>query len=157
MAVTSDVFVTKLSADGKYLLYSTYLGGNNQDVGNGIVVDDAGNAYVTGYTTSLNFPVPNGTVKNNTITSPYPCPFPGCLGQADAFVSEISPDGSSLPNSTCFGGNETDVGTSIALDRSPGHAGYVYVTGFTNSEGFPITLGSAYQPFQSTGWPLTRM
>ena len=141
----SDVFVTKLSADGKKLLYSTYLGGNNQDVGNGIVVDAAGKAYVTGYTASLNFPTPNGTIKNQSADSPYICPFPGCLGQADAFVSEISADGSTLLNSTCFGGNGTDVGTSIYLDQSPGYEGYVYVTGYTNSDGFPISP-TAYQP-----------
>ena len=59
----SDVFVTKVSADGKYLLYSTYLGGNNTDAGNGIAVNQTGRAFVTGYTTSLNFPTPTGRLK----------------------------------------------------------------------------------------------
>ena len=51
-----DVFVTKLNPTGTALVYSTYLGGSNSDVGNGIAVDSAGNAYVTGSTTSANFP-----------------------------------------------------------------------------------------------------
>ncbi len=148
----SDVFVTKVSPDGKYLLYSAYLGGNNSDAGNGIVVNDTGTAFVTGYTTSLNFPVPNGTPKNSAIVAPYPCPFPGCLGQADAFVSVICPDGLSLPFSTCIGGNSTDVGTSIDIDRNPNHPGFVYVTGFTKSDNssFPIS-GDAYQPLLNKG------
>ncbi len=135
----SDVFVTKVSANGKYLLYSTYLGGNNSDAGNGIAVNSTGWAFVTGYTTSLNFPVdPTGTPKNSNSTTPYPCPFPGCLGQADAFISAIPPDGLSLPYSTCIGGNLTDVGTSIAIDKSPNNLRYVYVTGYTNSPDFPL-------------------
>jgi len=126
----SDVFVTKVSANGKSLLYSTYLGGNNSDVGNGIAIDIVGRAFVTGYTTSINYPIMNGTPKNHETTGPYPCAFPGCLGQADAFLSILSPDGRTLPVSTCFGGNYTDVGTSIAV--SP-NGSRVYLTGFTNS------------------------
>ncbi|MEI6293619.1 MAG: SBBP repeat-containing protein [Methanomicrobiales archaeon] len=144
----SDVFVTKVSADGLSLVYSTYFGGNNTDVGNGIVVNSTGWAFVTGFTTSLDFPTPNGTAKNQNISAPSPCPFPGCLGNADAFVAAIPPDALTLPYSTCIGGNYTDVGTSIDLDRDQSHPYNVYITGFTNSDTtdlFPIS-GSPYQP-----------
>jgi len=147
----SDVFVTKVSADGQSLIYSTYLGGNASDVGNGIVVNDTGWAFITGYTCSLNFPTPNGTPKNANVSLISPCPFPGCLGNSDAFVAAIPPLGRSLPYATCIGGNNTDVGTAIALD--PASPGNVYVTGFTNSntsEGFPIT-GGAYQNLLNMG------
>ena len=138
----SDVFVTKLSADGKSLIYSTYLGGNASDVGNGIAVNSSTQwAYITGYTSSLNFPVVNGTAKNSNETTPFPCPFPGCVGNTDVFVVAIPPNGQTLPYSTCIGGNLTDVGTAIALDRDPGYPNDVYVTGFTNSLNFPTTFG----------------
>ena len=137
----SDVFVTKVSADGKDLLYSTYLGGNNTDIGNGIAVNDSGYAFITGSTSSPNFPTdPTGTMKNTNTTSPSPCPFPGCLGQ-DAFISVIAPDGLSLPYSTCIGGNSTDIGTSIAVSPDGTR---VFTTGFTNSDNFPVTT-DAYQ------------
>jgi len=56
---TPDAFVTKLNSTGTALVYSTFLGGNGQDIGNGIAVDSSGNAYVTGNTTSSNFPTVN--------------------------------------------------------------------------------------------------
>jgi PKD repeat protein len=138
----SDIFVTKFSANGGSLMYSTYLGGNNTDVGNGIAVDSTGRAFVTGYTKSQNFPVQNGTPKNINESFSSPCPFPGCIGDADAFLSEISPDGGSLLNSTCFGGNSTDGGTSVAVQPD---GQWVYLTGYTNSDNFPVT-GNALQP-----------
>jgi len=138
----SDVFVTKVSANGKSLVYSTYLGGDNCDVGNGIAVDFTGRVFVTGYTASLNFPVPNGTAKNSNTTALPPCPFPGCLGNSDAFLSEISPTGQYLRNSTCFGGNYTDVGTSLSVQPD---GQWVYLTGYTNSDDFPLSL-NAVQP-----------
>ncbi len=134
----SDVFVTKLSADGESLVYSTYLGGNGSDVGNGIAVNSTGWAYVTGYTASNDFPIDStGTLKNNNTSPISPCPFPGCYGNTDAFVSVITPDGRNLRYSTCLGGNLSDVGTSIYLDTEPGYESYVYLTGFTNSDNFP--------------------
>jgi PKD repeat protein len=139
----SDVFITKVSADGESLVYSTYLGGNATDVGNGVAVNESGWAFITGYTTSEGFPHPNGTAKNLNASLLSPCPFPGCLGNADVFVAAIPPEGTYLPFSTCIGGNNTDVGTSIAINQN--QPGFVYVTGFTNSntsDGFPI-IGSA--------------
>lgn len=117
---TDDAFVFKLNSAGTALDYSTYLGGIGSDNGVRIAVDDAGGAYVTGMTTSVNFP----TAK------PYQF-LPA--GDADAFVTRLSPDGQSLVFSTFFGGFQTDSGTSIAVDR----AGGVYVAGFTTSFDLP--------------------
>jgi uncharacterized repeat protein (TIGR01451 family) len=125
-----DAFVTKLNPQGSGLVYSTYLGGaGDVDRGWGIKVDAAGNAYVVGDTKSSDFP----TV--NAIQSAYG----GGLG--DAFVSKLSPTGSSLVYSTFLGGNLTDMGRGIALDSSAN----AYVTGMTSSFQFPVS-----NPFQGT-------
>ena len=118
---SSTVFVTKLSAAGSSLLYSTYLGGSLDDQGSGIAVDTAGNAYVTGSTFSTNFPTVN----------PVQATHGG--GLADAFVTKLSAAGSSLLYSTYLGGNEHDQGFGIAVDA----AGSAYVTGYTDSPNFP--------------------
>jgi hypothetical protein len=122
----SDAFVSKLSLDGKTLIYSTYLGGTGtEDLQNrsGISVDSAGNAYVTGDTQSPNFPLKNAVqpAKNgNTSTS-------------DAFVSVINPSGSDFVYSTYLGGNNDDFGLAIATDSSKN----AYVAGSTKSTSFP--------------------
>ncbi len=117
----SDVFVAKLNPSGSALVYSTYLGGSGYDLGYGIAVDSAGNAYVTGYTDSSNFP----------IASPLQAVFGG--GAADAFVAKLNPTGSALVYSTYLGGNGADQGSGIAVDSS----GNAYVTGGTQSTNFP--------------------
>jgi hypothetical protein len=128
-----DAFVTKLSADGSALVYSSYLGGSGEEnyvnagVPGGIAVDRKGYAYVTGNTQSADFP----TVQ----------PFqPSLHGTVDAFVSKVSADGASLVYSTFLGGERGDSGWAIAVDR----AGYAVVTGDTTSFGFPTA--NAYQP-----------
>ena len=62
----SDAFVTKLNSQGSALVYSTYLGGANHDVGRGIAVDPAGNAYITGFTGSLDFPLVEGAIRTRS-------------------------------------------------------------------------------------------
>jgi Beta-propeller repeat len=115
-----DAFLAKLNASGSSLAYSTFLGGNNVDEGNGIAVDAAGNAYVTGYTASTNFPVQS--------------PFRGSnAGGVDAFVAKMNPAGSALVYSTYLGGSETDYGTAIAVDA----VANAYVTGIVTSDDFP--------------------
>ncbi len=124
-----DAFVSKVNPAGSALLYSTYLGGSSADQGFGITVDSQGNAYVTGRTTSTDFPVATGAFQptyNGT----------GALG--DAFVSKLAASGSSLVFSTFLGGSGSDVASSIALDTQ----GNVYVTGSTGSTDFPITPGA---------------
>jgi Beta-propeller repeat len=119
---TDDVFVLKLNPAGNVLEYSTYIGGTGSDEATRIAVDSAGSAYVTGTTTSLDFPV----VK----------PFQSTLSQlsgSDAFVVKVAPDGKSLIYSTYFGGFQSESGTGIAVDAS----GAAYIAGFTTSFDLP--------------------
>src|SRR5206468_3576407 len=108
------------------LVYSTYLGGTGYDYGFGIAVDPSGSAYVTGLTTSTDFPTVN--------------PFQGEIaGRRDAFVTKFSPAGNSLVYSTYLGGSDFDQGSGIAVDTS----GSAYVSGTTASTDFPTV-----NPFQ---------
>ncbi len=131
---TGDVFVTKLSADGGTLLYSTYIGGEHEDVGHGIWVDDAGDAYIAGFTLSANFPTTSG-VLDRTLS-----------GGRDAFVLKLSPTGDELLYATYVGGGSWDYGRCIAVDD----AGNAYVGGFTHGH-FPITAGAAQPYFGGSG------
>jgi hypothetical protein len=119
-AVCPDVFVAKLASNGSALVYSTYLGGNGFDRGFGIAVDPVGNAYLTGDTTSTNFPT----------VDPLQ---PGFGGVFDAFVAKLNTAGTALVYSTYLGGSFSDVSIGIAVDA----AGDAYVTGQTQSPDFP--------------------
>jgi hypothetical protein len=116
-----DAFVTKISPAGDQLEYSTYLGGNNNDAGIAIAVDQNGNAYVTGGTKSNDFPATQSAYQgaNN--------------GGTNAFVTELNATGSDVVYSTFLGGSFTDRGNAIAVDAN----GFIYVTGHTNSNDFP--------------------
>ncbi|TMG73515.1 MAG: hypothetical protein E6H75_13360, partial [Betaproteobacteria bacterium] len=120
-AGTQVVFVTKFNAAGSGLIYSTLLGNSSFDSGNGIAVDNAGNAYVTGRVGS-GFPTTPGAFQPN---------FAG--GLADAFVTKLNAAGSALIYSTYLGGSDWDNGTAIALDS----AGNAYITGAAGSTNFP--------------------
>ncbi|WP_196305245.1 DUF7948 domain-containing protein [Metabacillus sediminilitoris] len=122
-----DAFVTKLNPTGSALVYSTYLGGELSDQGNGISVDAAGNAYVTGLTTSRDFPTTQGAFDTTYNGGPF-----------DAFVTKLNPTGSALVYSTYLGGSSDDQGTDIFVDAE----GNAYVTGFTQSPDFPTTSGA---------------
>jgi hypothetical protein len=131
--IGQDVFVAKLNATGTALVYSTYLGGASNEVANGIAVDTAGSAYLTGDVSSRNFPTTTGAIKRTKSE------FGG-----DAFVTKLSPAGNALAYSTYLGGDvfgNSDTGTDIAVDC----AGHAYVTGYTYSTDFPTTPG-AFQP-----------
>ncbi|MGO9899841.1 MAG: SBBP repeat-containing protein [Solirubrobacteraceae bacterium] len=118
-----DGFVAKLNTTGSGLVYSTYLGGAGTDFANGIAVDSAGDAYITGYTASTNFP---------TLDAVHPsCGDPGCT-QGDAFVAKLNPAGT-LGYSTYLGGSGADEGNAVAVDGT----GEAYVTGVTFSADFP--------------------
>jgi Beta-propeller repeat/Secretion system C-terminal sorting domain len=123
----SDVFVTKLNSTGTALVYSTYIGGGIEDYGYSIAIDVSGNAYITGSTSSSDYPATSGAYKTN-----------GC-GNSDAFVTKLNSTGSSIVYSTFIGGSQDDGGNSIAIDAS----GNAYITGSTSSSNYPI-LG-AYQ------------
>lgn len=120
---SSDAFVVKLSPDGTMLDWATYLGGSGEDQGHGIAVDAGGNATLTGYTLSCNFPILN----------PYQSVMYNCCCAPDAFVTKIYANGSALAYSTFLGGNSTDVGQAIIL-RNDTNA---IVTGYTFSNDFP--------------------
>ncbi|MEE9912429.1 MAG: SBBP repeat-containing protein [Deltaproteobacteria bacterium] len=117
-----DAFVTKLSTAGSALVYSTYLGGSDDEEALAIAVDSSGNAYVAGYTWSDNFPTQN----------PYQGTFAGGDG-SDAFVAKFNTPGNALVYATYLGGNGTDVANAIAVDSS----GKAYVAGGTSSTDFP--------------------
>jgi hypothetical protein len=129
-------FVTKLNQAGSGLVYSTYLGGNRDDYGYGIAVDSTtGNAYVTGYTESSNFPTVypiDQTVLEAGSSTTYSGSSLG--GGRNAFVAELNSGATNLVYSTYLGGNLADIGYGIALDSS----GNAYVTGKTASANFPI-------------------
>jgi hypothetical protein len=120
--------VAKVNAAGTALVYAGYIGGTGDEVGYGIAVDSAGNAYVTGYTNSTepSFPVTVG-------------PSLTFNGFADAFVAKVNPTGTALVYAGYIGGSGDDVGNGIAVDAS----GNAYVTGNTNSTEatFPVTGG----------------
>ncbi len=116
-----DAFVAKLNTAGNTLVYSTYLGGNDTDNGQRVVVDTAGSAYAIGRTSSLDFPTTDGAYD----TSPN--------GGGEAFVAKLNPAGNGLIYSTYLGGSSGEIGRGIALDGG----GNAYVTGTTESSDFP--------------------
>jgi uncharacterized protein (TIGR03437 family) len=117
-----DVFVIKLNPAGNALVYATYLGGSGSDSGAGIAVDAAGNAYVTGRTSSFGFPTTPGALRTSA------------AGSDDAFVVKLNPSGTALVYSTYLGGSGADFATSVAVNA----AGEAYVTGATASSNFPL-------------------
>jgi len=123
-----DAFAAKINPAGSALVYSTYLGGIDNDSGSSIAIDASGSAYVTGVTDSANFP----------LLTPIQATFGGL---SDAFVTKINPAGSALVYSTYIGGSSVDAGLSIALDAS----GNAYIAGGTDSVDFPIM-----SPIQAT-------
>lgn len=127
----NDVVVCKLNPDGTDLLYATYLGGLYNESGTGIAVDNDGNAYLTGQTSSRDFPVTSNAFKRTV--SEVAGDFVG-----EAFVTKLSADGSSLVYSTYLGGERYDWAEDIAIDSD----GNAYVTGQTNSWEFPTTPGA---------------
>ena len=137
--IDGDAFVTKLNSTGTALVYSTYLGGIDYDSGSGIAVDTEGNAYVTGYTRSNNFPITVGAFQTT---------FADPAGSGNVFVTKIDPTGAVLVYSTYLGGSGDEqfsgARNGIALDSN----GSAYVTGSTRSADFPITAG-AFQSVHS--------
>ncbi len=123
----ADIFITKFNASGSALVYSTYLGGSDLDVGRSIVVDAAGNAYVGGNTWSNDFPTVNAIQ-------------PTYHGNSDAIVVKINAAGTALDYSTYLGGSNFELGWDVAVDQ----AGNAYATGTTASTDFPTA--NAIQP-----------
>lgn len=126
-----DAFVAKIAADGSHLIYATYLGGSGAEEARGIAVDAVGNVYVTGKTSSPDFPTKAALQANCALNSQNICD--------EAFVAQISADGSALVYSTYLGGSGADGGNAIAVDAS----GNAYIVGETLSSDFPLV-----KPFQ---------
>jgi len=121
----ADAFAVKLSMTGNYLLYSTYLGGNREDMGYGIAIDSLGNAYIAGNTAAPDFPTANS--YDDSLES-----------WVDGFIAKLSATGNSLLYGTYLGGNGNDYCYDIAVDG----IGNISVTGRTRSSDFPL-----YDPY----------
>ena len=134
----SDAYVAKLNRRGSELEYSTYLGGTLNDSGLGIAVDTIGQAYVTGGTTSLNFPTTQGAFQQAN------------AGGSDAFVTKFNLFGSRLRYSTYLGGTANENGNTLVGGISVDRRGEAYVTGVTGSPNFPTT-DDAVQPANAGG------
>lgn len=119
-----NAYVTKFSADGSSLIYSTYLGGSDYDDGSGIAVDSGGFAYVAGYTSSPDFPVTPGAYQTTL------------MGYGAGFITKLAADGASLIYSTYLG--EDSSCFCIAINA----VGHAYVAGGTESSTFPVTPGA---------------
>ena len=122
----TDSYVLKLRPNGSDLVFSTLLGGEGDDSGNDVAVDNLGNSYVTGRTTSADLP----TTVNALNT------FFG--GASDAFAYKLNSDGSQPIYGTYLGGSGTDSAFALALDR----VGNMYIAGATSSSDFPTTQGA---------------
>ncbi len=131
-----DVFVTRQNNDISSRVYYTYLGGAADETALGLAVDAAGNAYLTGFTGSTNFPTSHAVQPNIAGSAPPGYPSPA----VDCFITKIGPYGSNLVFSTFYGGSGTgyggigdDVGNGIALDTNNN----VFVAGYTHTTNFP--------------------
>ncbi len=123
------LFCGLVAADEADLVWSTFLGGSSDDWGEGIALDSDGNAYVTGYTWSVDFPTTAGAFDET---------YNGGSNTGDAFVAKLNATGSALGYATFLGGSLPDGGYRIALDSD----GNAYVTGHTGSYNFPLTAGA---------------
>ncbi len=121
----TDFFVTRFSADGSSLIYSTFIGGSGIDNAMGLAIDGAGSAYVVG-TSSVGFPVTAGVIDTTA------------LGSSEIGASKLSPDGATLQYSTFIGGNQGESANSVAVDL----AGNAYITGSNFGGDFPVTSGA---------------
>lgn len=127
-----NCFVANLDASGTSLNFLTYIGGTRDDCPSDITLDSKGNIYITGFTTSDDYPTTVGVFKSNR------------SGSVDAFVTKLNSSGSALINSTYFGETGETYAYGIAVDANDNP----FITGFTNANSFPTTSG-AYQTTKS--------
>ena len=139
-----DAFVGELNPAGSELIYLTYLGGSNNDGGMAIALDSGGNAYVTGFTDSTNFPLAGASLQSKFGGDGK---FDSKTPYGDAFLTVVNPTGTALLYSSYFGGNFDDIGAGIALDG----AGGVYITGGTASTTFAATAGAQQVKYGGLG------
>lgn len=125
--IYEDAFITRLSADGKTILYSTYFGGFKDDGAKNVALDDAGNIIFSGSTNADDFPLVNPIQSN-----------PDSI-----FISKLSADGSTLQFSTYLGGENVDYLRAMSMDSENN----VYITGSTRSVNFPTTPGAFQEEY----------
>ncbi len=128
----SDAFITKLDSSGTNIFYSTYLGGDGEDEALGLAIDSSGSAYITGQTSSTNFPSLNSLMAYQ--------------GGDDVFVAKLAPSGRPLVYSMTLGGPGVDSGEGIAVDG----AGAAVIVGLSTSTNFPVR--AAFQKDHSGGY-----
>jgi uncharacterized repeat protein (TIGR01451 family) len=136
-----DAFVAKINAAGTALIYTTYLGGSGNDQGAGIAVDSAGDIYISGETTSTDFPIV-GIGPSNGLSTTYQG------GNTDGFVSVLNSSGNFLVFSGYLGGSGDDVARALTLDGN----GNIYVTGYTNSTTLTGITSESSQPANAGGY-----
>ena len=119
----SDVFVTKLDKDGKNLIFSTHFGGMSGEAGNAIKINETGEIFITGTTSSSDFPITQNAFDPS---------FNG--GETDIFLIELNSDASSIIYSTFIGGSENDVSNGLVFDNM----GNLFINGYTRSLNFPV-------------------
>lgn len=124
--IGNDIFVSKLNAMGTALIYSTFIGGSGAEIGESITLDNLGNAYITGKTTSSDYNVTAGAFQ-----SIYE-------GNNDVFVTKLNATGTALLYSTLIGGSDGEEGRSITIDAS----GNAYIAGYSGSTNYDITPSS---------------
>ena len=140
-----DCFITRLNSAGNAISFSTYLGGSGLEACSSIVLDATGNIYVTGGTSSPNFPVSEGAFQRSFRGGRGTYPV---LKNADAFVAKLNNNATKLIYGTYIGGNGEEAGTSIAVDAD----GNAYVAGATNSSfGFPLTTTAPQTRYSGSG------
>jgi len=121
-----ETFLSKITASGDALVYSTFVGGTRDDVSGSVAVDLEGSAYYTGFTSSTDFPVTAGALGTTY------------NGNTDGFLLKLTPAGNALNWSTYLGGTSGDHGLSVSLDDQ----GHLFVAGSTASANFPTTPGA---------------
>jgi hypothetical protein len=136
----TDLFVSKISPNGKTLIYSTYVGGSNLDRGAGIAVDADGTAYVIGQTISPNFPTTSGAFQAHCVPSSYSS---AQCNTNTGFVFKLNATGSALAYCTYLGGTLHTFPEGIAVNT----AGEAIIVGETDSSDFPVTPGAAQQQY----------
>jgi len=128
-----DAFVARFNADASALEYSTFIGGDNADYSQAIAIDSAGNAYITGYTHSANFPVTPDAADSS-------------YDAQEIFIAKLNNDGSTLSYASFLGGSDSEYATDIAVDDT----GHIYLTGTTRSTDFPVTAGAFDTSYNTT-------
>ena len=123
-----DAFIARLSADGSHLVYSTYLGGSDEDEARGLALDGSGNVFIAGFTRSGDFPTdsPSKDVR---------CGAEACR---QAFIARVNATGTAIDYATTIGGSGHTSANGIALDLS----GAAYITGDTSAPDFPTSKGA---------------